>query len=191
MGRPGGRVRPGVPTPPDPADVVPNVPAMTGEGRHRGGAPPVRVTDRVRWSDVDPLGIIRYDTYVRLLEIGETELFRAAGLPYSYLGEQMGVWLPRKRLAFEYHSPARLDDVIETRTFFRRVGTTSLTLAFDFVDAASGTLRASAELVVVCVERDTMAKFPLPEAVRAAIAPWVMRVDETRPRRQGGDAATA
>lgn len=144
----------------------------------RGGR--VTVTDRIRWSDVDPLGIIRYDSYVRLLEIGETELFRAAGLPYAVIREQMGVWLPRKRLAFEYHAPARLDDTMEVRAFFSAVGNTSLTLWFDFVDADTGAPRASAELVIVCVERETLAKFPLPDAVRAAIAPFVLAPDEAR-----------
>jgi acyl-CoA thioester hydrolase len=140
----------------------------------------VVVPDRIRWSDVDPLGIIRYDTYVRLLEIGETELFRAAGMPYAVIREQLGVWLPRRRLAFEYHAPARLDDTVAIHAFFSAVGNTSLTLSFDFVDAGSGAPRASAELVVVCVERQTLAKFPFPEAVRTAIAPWVMTVAEAR-----------
>ena len=150
---------------------------MSGPPRPRT---PVVVADRVRWSDVDPLGIIRYDTYVRLLEIGETELFRAAGLPYAVIREQMGVWLPRRRLAFEYHAPARLDDEVAVRAYFSAVGTTSLTLAFDFVDAATGAARAEAELVIVCVERHTLAKFPFPEAVRAAVAPWVMTPAEAR-----------
>ena len=141
---------------------------------------PVVVVDRIRWSDVDPLGIIRYDTYVRLLEIGETELFRAAGLPYAVIREQMGVWLPRRRLSFEYHAPARLDDEVAIRAWFAAVGTTSLTLAFDFVDAASGAPRAEAELVIVCVERHTLAKFPFPDAVRTMIAPWVMTPAEAR-----------
>jgi acyl-CoA thioester hydrolase len=136
-------------------------------------ARPVIVTDRIRWSDVDPLGIIRYDTYVRLLEIGETELFRAAGLPYAVIRERMGVWLPRRRLTFEYHTPARLDDLVEVRAWFGAVGTTSLTLAFEFVDESSRVRRATGELVVVCVERDTLARFPVPDAVRTVIAPWV------------------
>jgi hypothetical protein len=34
--------------------------------------------------------------------------------------------------------------------------------------------------VIVCVERHTLAKFPFPDAVRAAIAPWVMTVAEAR-----------
>ncbi len=147
---------------------------------HRANPGPVVVADRIRWSDVDPLGIIRYDTYVRLLEIGETELFRAAGLPYAVIREQMGVWLPRRRLTFEYQTPARLDDTVEVRAFFSAVGTTSLTLWFDFADAASDTLRATAELVIVCVERETLAKFPIPDAVREAIAPWVMTVEAAR-----------
>jgi acyl-CoA thioester hydrolase len=128
---------------------------------------------------------------VRLLEIGETELFRAAGLPYAVIREQMGVWLPRRRLSFEYHAPARLDDTVEVRAFFSAVGNTSLTLSFDFADAASGALRASAELVIVCVERATLAKFPVPGAVREAIAPWVMTVADARRRGAGARAGPA
>jgi YbgC/YbaW family acyl-CoA thioester hydrolase len=163
------------PSPDDEDGGVADSGAVSTPALYRVDAGPVIATDRIRWSDVDPLGIIRYDSYVRLLEIGETELFRAAGLPYAVIREQMGVWLPRRRLAFEYHTAARLDDVVEVRAWFGAVGTTSLTLAFQFVDAPSGVLRASAELVVVCVERDTLAKFAVPDAVRTAIAPWVER----------------
>ena len=140
-------------------------------------APPtphvVRASDRIRWRDVDPAGIIRYDTYVRLLEIGETELFRAAGLPFSIDEGRLDVFLPRRRLAFEYQSPARLDDVIEVRAGVERVGETSLTLGFEFADAATGARRATAEMVVVCVDRRTLAKRPVPQAVRDAVAPFV------------------
>lgn len=149
---------------------------------------PVVAIDRIRWSDVDPLGIIRYDSYIRLLEIGEMELFRAAGLPFRVLGEELGVWLPRRRLEFEYHAPARLDDRVEVRASFRRIGTTSLVLGFDFVDADRGELFASAELVVVCVTRESLSKVPIPDAVRRAIAPWVLTPDEARGRGAGPTA---
>jgi YbgC/YbaW family acyl-CoA thioester hydrolase len=146
---------------------------------------PVVATDRVRWSDVDPLGIIRYDTYVRLLEIGETELFRAAGFAYSLAETRMPVWLPRRRLGFEYHAPARLDDLLAVRAYVLRVGRTSLTLGFDFVDAASGAPRASAELVVVCVDRERLAPFPLPDELRRGVAPFVMTAAEVRAAAEG------
>ena len=38
------------------------------------------IDEYVRWSDVDPAGIIFYGAYVRFFEIAETELFRSAGL---------------------------------------------------------------------------------------------------------------
>jgi len=48
--------------------------------------PPARTVEtmeRVRWNDSDPFGIIYYGAYVRLFQVGEEELFRAAGLPFK------------------------------------------------------------------------------------------------------------
>ena len=38
------------------------------------------LSDRVRWSDCDPLGIIHYRTYLRLFEVAEHEMFRSLGI---------------------------------------------------------------------------------------------------------------
>ena len=58
-------------------------------------APPAafRVADYVRWRDVDAAGILCYGAYVRFFEIAETELFRAAGLPYGKVFEELGPFL--------------------------------------------------------------------------------------------------
>ena len=106
------------------------------------------IQDRVRWSDCDPLGIIHYSTYLRLFEVAEHEMFRACGLPYEVLRKAGGVWLPR-------------------------VGSTSLTMRFEVYRDGDRVHRASGSLTVVCVHRDTMQKFPLPDEVRRKIAPYV------------------
>src|SRR5215207_7220482 len=84
----------------------------------------------VRWSDVDKAGIICYGSYVRFFEIAETELFRAIGYPYSKVFDHFDIWLPRKQLHFEFHHPARLDDVLEIEGWVGKIGRTSLRLDF-------------------------------------------------------------
>ncbi len=126
--------------------------------------------ERVRWSDCDPLGIIFYGAYVRILEAAEHECFRACGLPYDELRVRKGVWLPRKAFRIEFHAPAAMDELLAIHTWFSRVGTTSLTLRFEVLRAEDLAPRASAELTVVSVDKGTIAKRPLPDFVKAAIA---------------------
>ena len=52
---------------------------------------PFVIEEYVRWSDVDAAGIIFYGSYVRFIELAETELFRAAGLPYGEVFDRYGV----------------------------------------------------------------------------------------------------
>ncbi|MBI2408367.1 MAG: acyl-CoA thioesterase [Gemmatimonadetes bacterium] len=132
--------------------------------------PRFSISDRVRWSDCDPLGIIHYSTYLRLFEVAEHEMFRACGLPFETLRKQGGVWLPRKALQVEFHSPAEMDEPVIIETWFSRVGQTSLTMRFEVYRDGDRAHRASGTLTVVCVHKDTMMKYPLPDDVRAKIA---------------------
>lgn len=134
---------------------------------------PFSVKDRVRWSDCDPMGIIQYGTYLRFFEIAEHEMYRACGLPYEVLRVAGDVWLPRKALQMEFHSPAHMDEAVVIESWFSRVGTTALTLRFEVYRESDRAHRASGTLTVVCVHKDSLAKYPLPEKVRSAIAKYV------------------
>lgn len=138
--------------------------------------PHFSIQDRVRWSDCDPLGIIHYAAYLRFFEIAEHEMFRACGLPYEVLRKAGGVWLPRKSLQLEFHSPAHMDELVDIESWYSRVGATSLTLRFEVYSTLDHAHRASGQLTVVCVHKDTMSKYPIPDDVRQKIAPFV---DET------------
>lgn len=134
---------------------------------------PFSVEEYVRWSDVDHAGIIFYGAYVRFFEIAETEMFRAAGLPYSVFFEQLGLWLPRVHFDCDFHHPARLDDRLRVVTYISAVGRTSLTLSFDVWHLDAGRLCATAHEVLVCTARATLTPIPIPEALREALAPFV------------------
>jgi acyl-CoA thioester hydrolase len=133
---------------------------------------PFAVQERVRWSDCDPLGIIYYGTYVRFFEAAEHEMFRQAGLPYEVMRVQRQVQLPRKAFSVEFHSPAQMDELLEIRVGVSRIGETSLTLRFEAFRAQDLAHRASATLTVVCVEKESIAKRPLPDFVKEALRPY-------------------
>lgn len=132
----------------------------------------VETRERVRWNDSDPFGIIYYGAYIRLFQVGEEELFRAVGLPFRELRLGHGIWIPRKALEAEFHSPAELDEEVIVRSWFARIGRTSITMRFDVVRASDGVHRASGALTVVAVDRATMVPQPLPESVRGQLGAY-------------------
>ena len=129
------------------------------------------IDEYVRWGDVDAAGVICYGAYVRFIEIAETELFRAAGIPYGQVFERFDCWLPRVSYRCDFRKPAFLDQRLRVRATVQRLGTTSITFGFSFEDE-SGALIADCTIVVVCVERRTFAKRPLPQELREALAPF-------------------
>jgi YbgC/YbaW family acyl-CoA thioester hydrolase len=143
-------------------------------------ARPFFVEEHVRWSDVDHAGIIFYGAYVRFFEIAETEMFRAAGLPYGVFFERLGIWLPRAHFDCDFRYPARLDDRLRVVTYVSRFGATSLTLNFDVWHLDAGRLAAVAHEVLVCTDRTSLAPVPIPAALRSALTPYAFTEQEAR-----------
>lgn len=132
-----------------------------------------RVSEFVRWSDIDLAGIICYGAYVRFFEIAESELFRSLGLPFSSLFEKFDFWLPRAQLHFEFRQPALLDDKLDLEMWVSKIGTSSLRLEFQArKDNASRDLTAEAYAVLVAVGRKDLRPIPVPPALVAALAPF-------------------
>lgn len=138
---------------------------------------PFRCTDRVRWADVDLVGIMRYSAVTRFLDTAEQELLREAGLPYSFIFESPEVWMPRRHLGIEYLSPARLDDLLHMVIWVSKLGESSVAFTME-LQQDDGRAVAVVNLVVVCVTRDGFAKRPLPRVVREALGRFVCTVEE-------------
>ena len=68
---------------------------------------PFHVTERVRWEDVDLVGIMRYSAFTRMLDVAEQELWRAAGMTVTQVMDEFGLWLPRRNLQIDFLAPAR------------------------------------------------------------------------------------
>jgi len=131
------------------------------------------IEERVRWGDVDAARIIFYGAYIRFFEIAETELFRAVGLHYSRIFDELDVWLPRAHLECDFRRAAELDDLLEVSVYVGRIGTKSLRLNFEVRRKGEEALYAEAHFVMVAVRRDTFETVPVPEELRRRLAPYV------------------
>src|SRR3989441_5535491 len=135
------------------------------------------VEERVRWGDVDAARIIFYGSHIRFFEIAETELFRAAGLPYGKVFDELNIWLPRVHLECDFHRAAQLDDLLEVSVYVGKLGRTSLRLDFevrrkDRDNKIEEKLIATAHFVLVATRRDNLQPVPVPEELRRALEPY-------------------
>ena len=136
------------------------------------------IEERVRWGDVDAANIIFYGSYIRFFEIAETELFRAVGMPYGKIFDELDIWLPRVHLECDFHRAARMDDLLEVSVYVGRIGTTSLRLNFEVRrKTEDGTiekdLMATAHFVLVSTDRKDLKPLPVPDELRRALTPYV------------------
>ncbi|MBA2359194.1 MAG: acyl-CoA thioesterase [Actinobacteria bacterium] len=116
---------------------------------------------RVAWIDTDAGGRIHFTAAFRYAEAAETELMRSVGL----LG---GEWAdyPRRRVEAEYRQVLVFDDEVEVRLRVERLGTTSVTYAWEITRA--GALCIEGRHTVVHVDREGRPS-PLPARVRSAL----------------------
>jgi acyl-CoA thioester hydrolase len=131
-----------------------------------------RIEDRVRWGDVDAARIIFYGAYIRFFEIAETEMFRAVGLPYGEVFDELDVWLPRAHLECDFRQAAQLDDLLEVSVYVGRIGTKSLRLNFEVRRKGVEEIVAEAHFVLVAVRRGTFESVPVPEELKRRLAPY-------------------
>lgn len=74
------------------------------------------ITFRVRYEEVDQMGVVHHSRYLGYFEQGRIELMRALALPHR-TQEQRGQPLTLKSVEVRYKAPARYDDVLRLETW--------------------------------------------------------------------------
>ena len=130
------------------------------------------IEERVRWGDVDAARIIFYGAYIRFFEFAETELFRAVGLPYGVIFDELDVWLPRAHIECDFRRAAQLDDLLEVCVYVGHIGTKSLRLNFEVRKKGDPDLITDAHFVLVSVRRDTFETVSVPKELIQKLKPF-------------------
>ena len=74
---------------------------------------------RVRYADIDKMGVAYNSIYLIWFEIGRTELLRDVGLTYRDI-EKFGIRLPVIEAGIKYLKPAYYDDVLSIKTILEK-----------------------------------------------------------------------
>ena len=106
---------------------------------------------RVRYSETDAMGVLHHSNYLSYFEMGRTELLRASGGSYREM-EERGRFLVVTKVAVQYRSPARYDDLLVLATRLARISFAKLEHAYEL--RRNGQLLTTAETTLACVDRD-------------------------------------
>ena len=125
-------------------------------------------TQKIRYSDCDPQGIVFNGNYARYWDDALTDWFEEAGFGGAGLGDS-GLDVVAARLEMDFKAPAGLGDVLTTQVQVEKFGTTSMTVAFTTA-RGDGTVVAEGQEVVVFVDADSFRPAPVPDDVRETLA---------------------
>jgi acyl-CoA thioester hydrolase len=131
---------------------------------------------RIYYEDTDLSGIVYHANYLRYMERGRSEFFRALGISRlaQFDAREPTAWTLRKA-EIEYLKPARLDDLVEVHTRAALLGGARLTADQDvFCDGVQLT-RGRVEACIITLEGKVRR---IPVDIREKLSSFVMeRID--------------
>ncbi len=144
-------------------DAVP-LSGRVEEGRHR-------LWLRVYYEDTDAAGIVYYANYLRYAERARTEMLRLIGVSQFALHGEAGLAFAVKDCTVDYRRPARLDDLLEVRSWLSSLTRAQLTAEQHVLNAEDGGLHAVLRVRVACLDaQGRVARIPPP--IAAALKPY-------------------
>jgi acyl-CoA thioester hydrolase len=130
---------------------------------------PYRLTDNVRFADLDPNQHVNNAVYASYFETGRVTLMKDRS--YGLMPEGLA-WI-MVRLDIHFRAELRWPGSIELGLGVRKFGRTSVT--FDQVVFSEGKCVASAQSVTVLIDDQTRKPTPLTEPIVRSFQPWLRR----------------
>lgn len=122
-------------------------------------------TQKIRYSDCDPQGIVFNGNYARYWDDALTDWFEEAGYGGPELGGS-GVDVVTARVEMDFKASAGLGDVLETSLEVERVGTTSMTVGFSTRRLSDDTVVTEGREILVFVDPEDFRPTAVPESVK-------------------------
>jgi acyl-CoA thioester hydrolase len=130
---------------------------------------PYRLTDNVRFADLDPNQHVNNAVYASYFETGRVTLVKDRS--YGLMPDGL-TWI-MVRLDIHFRAELRWPGTIEMGLGVSRFGRTSVT--FDQVVFSEGRCVASAQAVTVLIDEATRKPAPLTPGIIAKFQPWLRR----------------
>lgn len=120
---------------------------------------------RVSYGETDAMGVVYHAEYLHYFERGRSHFIRELGTSYRTM-EEKGIALPVRDAQCRYRIPARYDDLIQIRTMLKKLGSASMTFAYEIYDEGRVRLLAEGLTTHACVATATGKPVRMPQWVR-------------------------
>lgn len=110
----------------------------------------IETTFYVRYAETDAMGVVHHSTYIVWFEEGRSHYLRSRGSNYADL-EADGYFLAVSELEARYIAPARYGQQVTVRARLETVRSRSISLLYEVVEAASGTLLVTGRTKHICI----------------------------------------
>lgn len=138
---------------------------------------------RARFGDCDPAKLVYYPRFFEWFHDAFEALFEVIiHVDYASVLEGRRVGFPAVQVAGEFRRPVRFGDEVEIEVFLSRLGERSAT--FEYRVRRGAELLVTASVKVATMDLDRFTSVPVPDDLRAALAPYVEGVEEDEERPQ-------
>jgi acyl-CoA thioester hydrolase len=139
----------------------------SGETARRSVINKVRL--RVRYVETDQMGVVYHTNYLIWFELGRVELLRQLGFTYRDMEREDGCYIAVVNARCRYKIPARYDDQILVRTFFKNLRSSFIHFGYEILREPDMTLLAEGETTHIVTDAQLQRR-ELPEKYKQAFA---------------------
>ena len=104
---------------------------------------------RIYFEDTDSGGIVYHANYLKFAERARTELLRHIGVTHTEMRKEKGMMFVVRSCLLNCLAPAHLDDVLEVRTYLKKLGHVKLDLSQVIVREDQSI--ATVDVVLACI----------------------------------------
>ncbi|MEX0864718.1 MAG: thioesterase family protein [Acidimicrobiia bacterium] len=126
-------------------------------------------TQKIRYSDCDPQGIVFNGNYGRYWDDAVTDWMDEAGFGGFDLGGT-GAEMVAARMEIDFKAPATMGDVLETTVVVERLGSTSMTIGITTRRQSDGEVIVAGREVIVFIDPSSRQPIPIPDPIRVAFS---------------------
>ena len=114
-----------------------------------------KITIRVYYEDTDFSGIVYHANHLKFFERGRTDALRSCNITHTdLLAREEPLVFAVRTMHTSWHSPARIDDLLEVQTRFVSAKGARMMLSQEMRRADDDALIASAEVEAACLSVD-------------------------------------
>ena len=126
-------------------------------------------TQKIRYSDCDPQGIVFNANFARYWDDAVTDWFEELGFGGTELGG-IDVDVVTARLEIDFKAAARLGDTLVTEAAVERIGDTSMTVLVTTSRQSDSKIVAAGKAIYVFVDPAEFRPITVPESFREAVS---------------------